>query len=81
MMIIGQDTGNDTADKEFQRLYLKYECQQKELMETKQALVQLQKENELKQRECQEAWRSLKDLQNELMRKSMHVGSLGTDIL
>ncbi|XP_071907268.1 kinesin-like protein KIN-14Q isoform X2 [Coffea arabica] len=71
-----KDTGNDTADKEFQRLYLKYECQQKELMETKQALVQLQKENELKQRECQEAWRSLKDLQNELMRKSMHVGSL-----
>ncbi|KAL3508907.1 hypothetical protein ACH5RR_028308 [Cinchona calisaya] len=65
-----------TADKELPMFHLQYECQQKKLIETKQALVELQKENELKHRECQEAWRSLKELQNELMRKSMHVGSL-----
>ncbi|KAI4967780.1 hypothetical protein ZWY2020_014947 [Hordeum vulgare] len=33
-------------------------------------------ENELKTKECQEAQTSLGDLQMELMRKSMHVGSL-----
>lgn len=47
-------------------------------METKQALEELKMENAKKTREYQEAWRSLKELQNELMRKSMHVGSLGT---
>lgn len=42
--------------------------------------MELKRENQLKSRECQEAWKSLKELQNELMRKSMHVGSLGMKI-
>ncbi|XP_051151958.1 kinesin-like protein KIN-14Q isoform X2 [Andrographis paniculata] len=50
--------------------------QKEELLETKRALEELKRENEQKSRECQEAWKSLKELQNELMRKSMHVGSL-----
>ena len=40
----------------------------------------IKRENEQKSEECQEAWNSLKELQNELMRKSMHVGSLGMHI-
>ncbi|CAA0808454.1 Di-glucose binding protein with Kinesin motor domain [Striga hermonthica] len=49
---------------------------EKELFNTKKLLEELRKENELKSKECEEAWTSLRDLQNELMRKSMHVGSL-----
>ncbi|XP_042025542.1 kinesin-like protein KIN-14Q isoform X1 [Salvia splendens] len=49
---------------------------QKELSDTKKVLEELKREYNLKSRECQEAWNSLKELQNELMRKSMHVGSL-----
>lgn len=56
------------------------ECQKNELTETKRALELLRRENEQKSRECQEAWKSLKELQNELMRKSMHVGSLGKTV-
>ncbi|KAG9439362.1 hypothetical protein H6P81_019527 [Aristolochia fimbriata] len=47
-----------------------------EQAETKRSLQEAKRENELKNRECTEAWTSLQDLQNELMRKSMHVGSL-----
>ncbi|PWA47051.1 kinesin motor domain-containing protein [Artemisia annua] len=47
-----------------------------ELMKAKRALEILKKENECKSKECEEALRSLRELQNELMRKSMHVGSL-----
>lgn len=54
-----------------------FESQKRELVEAKMALKGLKEENQLKSRECQEAWKSLQDLQNELMRKSMHVGSLG----
>jgi kinesin family protein C2/C3 len=36
----------------------------------------LMRENELKSRECHEAQASLHELRMELMRKSMHVGSL-----
>lgn len=61
----------------FQKLQIEYECQKKELEETRRALEELKRENKLKTRECHEAWKSLQDLQNELMRKSMHVGSLG----
>lgn len=43
-------------------------------------LEELKRENQAKTRECKEAWKSLKELQNELMRKSMHVGSLGMEI-
>ncbi|XP_062202871.1 kinesin-like protein KIN-14R [Phragmites australis] len=39
-------------------------------------LEDLMRENELKTRECREAEESLHDLKMELMRKSMHVGSL-----
>lgn len=52
----------------------------KEQTETKRALEEFKRENELKSKECHEAWMSLQELQNELMRKSMHVGSLGMEI-
>ena len=45
--------------------------------ECRRLLEDLMRENELKTRECREAQESLHDLQMELMRKSMHVGSLG----
>ncbi|KAJ7981977.1 Kinesin-like protein [Quillaja saponaria] len=61
------------GDKNLQR---DFECQKKELAEMSRLLEELKIENQQKSRECQEAWRSLQDLQNELMRKSMHVGSL-----
>jgi kinesin family protein C2/C3 len=54
-----------------------FECQRKELAVTRRELGELKKENQQKSSECQEALKSLKELQNELMRKSMHVGSLG----
>ncbi|WOH03074.1 hypothetical protein DCAR_0522466 [Daucus carota subsp. sativus] len=52
------------------------ECQKNELAETKRMLEVLKRENEQKSKECQKALNSLQELQNELMRKSMHVGSL-----
>ncbi|XP_068656130.1 kinesin-like protein KIN-14R [Aristolochia californica] len=48
----------------------------KEQTENKRSLEVAKMDNELKSRECTEAWTSLQELQNELMRKSMHVGSL-----
>ncbi|KAL6999777.1 hypothetical protein U1Q18_000933 [Sarracenia purpurea var. burkii] len=79
------DSGDCKTEGEFQKLQVESECQKKELIDTRRALEELQSENECKskseneckRRECQEAWKSLKELQNELMRKSMHVGSLG----
>ncbi|CAK9151811.1 unnamed protein product [Ilex paraguariensis] len=65
-----------TGEGEFGKLQIDYEYQKKELVEAKRALEELKRENELKSRECQKACKSLQDLQNELMRKSMHVGSL-----
>ncbi|GLT64702.1 hypothetical protein SLA2020_371790 [Shorea laevis] len=53
-----------------------YECQKKEIIELTRVIGELRQENQLKSNECQEAWKSLQELQNELMRKSMHVGSL-----
>ncbi|KAD6794390.1 hypothetical protein E3N88_05286 [Mikania micrantha] len=47
-----------------------------ELMKTKRALEMMRREHESKSKECEEALKSLRELQNELMRKSMHVGSL-----
>ncbi|GFP98842.1 kinesin-like protein kifc3 [Phtheirospermum japonicum] len=67
---------NDNCSDEFKRLQMENALQKKELSDTKRVLEELKKENELKGIECQEAWKSLSDLQNELMRKSMHVGSL-----
>lgn len=65
---------------DYQTLRREFESQKIELAETRRMLEQLKRENQLKTRECQEAWNSLKELQNELMRKSMHVGSLGVEI-
>lgn len=56
------------------------ECQKNELAETKRMLEVLKRENEQKSKECQKALNSLQELQNELMRKSMHVGSLGMEV-
>lgn len=50
-------------------------------METKKTLEEVKKLNKLKDKECIDAWVSVKELQNELMRKSMHVGSLGIDFV
>ncbi|VFQ80782.1 unnamed protein product [Cuscuta campestris] len=63
-------------DGDDQRRELENEFQENELEETKRHLEELKRLNEQKSRECQEAQKALKDLQNELMRKSMHVGSL-----
>jgi kinesin family protein C2/C3 len=52
----------------------------REKEECRRLLEDLMRENVLKTRECREAQESLRELQMELMRKSMHVGSLG-DIL
>ncbi|KAI8005885.1 Kinesin-like protein KIN-14Q [Camellia lanceoleosa] len=71
-----KDSGVCEAEGEFRKLQIEFECQKKELTETRRVLEKLKSENECKSRECQEAWKSLQDLQNELMRKSMHVGSL-----
>jgi kinesin family protein C2/C3 len=46
----------------------------------RRTMDELKRENRLKSRECQDALKSLQELQNELMRKSMHVGSLGMEI-
>ncbi|KAJ8527769.1 hypothetical protein K7X08_015220 [Anisodus acutangulus] len=58
--------GNIQADGELE----------KELKEVKRQVEELKRENEIKSKECAEACMSLKELQNELMRKSMHIGSL-----
>ena len=47
----------------------------------KKTLESVQEENELKSKEYHEASMSLRELQMELMRKSMHVGSLGNKML
>jgi kinesin family protein C2/C3 len=64
----------------YQKVQRDFECQKEELAETRRMLEELKMENQAKTRECQEACKSLRDLQNELMRKSMHVGSLGMEI-
>ncbi|KAM1244483.1 hypothetical protein ACFX1X_036270 [Malus domestica] len=71
-----KDTGNTDGEGDYHKLLICYEKQKKELQEMRSALEELKKQNYSKSRECQEACNSLKELQNELMRKSMHVGSL-----
>ncbi|KVH93162.1 Kinesin-like protein KIFC3 [Cynara cardunculus var. scolymus] len=58
-----------------------YENQREELMKAKREVEMMKLENERKSKECKEALKSLRELQNELMRKSMHVGSLGMNLL
>ncbi|TYH29715.1 hypothetical protein ES288_A01G034600v1 [Gossypium darwinii] len=76
----GHESPRDISDCEievkYQILQMDYELQKKELAEMRSALEGLKRENKLKTKECQEACKSLQELQNELMRKSMHVGSL-----
>ncbi|KAG8657823.1 kinesin-like protein KIN-14Q [Manihot esculenta] len=71
-----QGNSEQEVKGDYQELLRLVEFQKRELMETRRALEEFKKENQLKDRECQDAWKSLQDLQNELMRKSMHVGSL-----
>ncbi|XWS10721.1 hypothetical protein CRYUN_Cryun38cG0022100 [Craigia yunnanensis] len=76
----GHESPRDISDCEvevkYQKLQRDYERQNKQLAEMRRALEGLKRENQLKSKECQEACKSLQELQNELMRKSMHVGSL-----
>ncbi|KAJ9537886.1 hypothetical protein OSB04_030619 [Centaurea solstitialis] len=53
-----------------------YENERDELMKAKREVEMMKRENERKSKECEDALKSLRELQNELMRKSMHVGSL-----
>ncbi|XP_020220094.1 kinesin-like protein KIN-14Q [Cajanus cajan] len=71
-----EDAEDIEVEEKFKRLKRDFECQRKELAETRKELGEVKRENQQKSRECQEALNSLKELQNELMRKSMHVGSL-----
>ncbi|KAI3857410.1 hypothetical protein MKX03_024428 [Papaver bracteatum] len=70
------DDSNLVGEGEVSKLRRDMEKQYQELTETKRVLHGLKSDYEMKSKECQEAWMSLRDLQNELMRKSMHVGSL-----
>ncbi|CAL5187205.1 unnamed protein product [Lathyrus oleraceus] len=75
-MEFSEDVDDIGVEEKFLKLKRDFECQKKELAVTKRELGELKKENHQKRSECQEALNSLKELQNELMRKSMHVGSL-----
>ncbi|CAD6269327.1 unnamed protein product [Miscanthus lutarioriparius] len=52
----------------------------REKEECRRLLDDMMRENELKSRQCREAQELLHDLQMELMRKSMHVGSLASAV-
>ncbi|KAG8092880.1 hypothetical protein GUJ93_ZPchr0012g21949 [Zizania palustris] len=58
------------------QLKQQYSLLLREKEECRRVLEDLMRENELKSRECHEAQASLHELKMELMRKSMHVGSL-----
>lgn len=79
-MVKQEDNGECEVEGDYQKLLKDYELQKSELKEMRRVLEELKKENQHKNRECQDAWKSLQELQNELMRKSMHVGSLGMEI-
>ncbi|KAG5255226.1 kinesin protein [Salix suchowensis] len=70
------DNGHLEVEGDYEKLLRDYECQRKELTEMRRTMDELKRENRLKGGECQDALKSLQELQNELMRKSMHVGSL-----
>ncbi|XP_030489885.2 kinesin-like protein KIN-14Q isoform X1 [Cannabis sativa] len=71
-----KDICDSEVEGDYKKLLKDYHSQRKELEEMRILLEELRKENRAKSGECNEAWKSLKELQNELMRKSMHVGSL-----
>ncbi|XP_040385260.1 kinesin-like protein KIN-14R isoform X2 [Oryza brachyantha] len=58
------------------QLKQEYSLLLREKEECRRVLEDLMRENELKSKECHEAQASLHELRMELMRKSMHVGSL-----
>ncbi|CAA6669906.1 unnamed protein product [Spirodela intermedia] len=68
---IPEEKGSDYA-----RLQQNYNSLKDENERIKRDLEDARKEKELTSKECHEAWMSLQELQTELMRKSMHVGSL-----
>ncbi|EOY13849.1 Di-glucose binding protein with Kinesin motor domain, putative [Theobroma cacao] len=72
-IVCGITVRKDSRAKKLQR---DYERQSKEIAEMRRAFEGLKRENQLKSKECREACKSLQELQSELMRKSMHVGSL-----
>ncbi|KAJ6966799.1 LOW QUALITY PROTEIN: hypothetical protein NC652_004377 [Populus alba x Populus x berolinensis] len=71
-----EDNGHLEVEGDYEKLMRDYECQRRELTEMRRTMDELKRENRLKSRECQDALKSLQELQNDLMRKSMHVGSL-----
>lgn len=75
-MQLTDSDGSEHMDKSETFLQKEHEFQKQELLEARKAIDELKRENEARSAECQEAWKSLQELQNELMRKSMHVGSL-----
>ncbi|KAI4988406.1 hypothetical protein ZWY2020_030036 [Hordeum vulgare] len=70
--VVAKGDGGDCCG----RLRQEYDSLLREKGECRRVLEDLMRENELKTKECREAQTSLRDLQMELMRKSMHVGSL-----
>ncbi|KAK4804997.1 hypothetical protein SAY86_004814 [Trapa natans] len=75
MMPYADDAENEHGGSS-PELAINYKRQKVELARMRKEMEELKKENCLKTKECQEALKSLQELQNELMRKSMHVGSL-----
>ncbi|KAK9674557.1 hypothetical protein RND81_12G240800 [Saponaria officinalis] len=73
-----QDKGSNGSQEigDIGKLQKDYAIQKLELEEARKAIEELKRENQTTSDECQQAWNSLRELQNELMRKSMHVGSL-----
>ncbi|KAI4366017.1 hypothetical protein MLD38_021946 [Melastoma candidum] len=77
--LVGDGDSEEDDDSKFgelQEVLKDYKNQRKELAKARKLIEELKRENQLLTRECQEACKSRKDLQDELMRKSMHVGSL-----
>ncbi|ONM32818.1 Di-glucose binding protein with Kinesin motor domain [Zea mays] len=74
-----EESGEDTSDC-CGVLKQQYGVLLREKEECRRLLEDLMRENVLKTRECREAQESLHDLRMELMRKSMHVGSLASAV-
>ncbi|XP_074305368.1 kinesin-like protein KIN-14Q [Silene latifolia] len=68
--------GSQDMEEDIEKLQNDYAVQKLELEEARNAIDELRRENQTRSDECQKALKSLHELQSELMRKSMHVGSL-----
>ncbi|KAH9605111.1 hypothetical protein KSS87_019846 [Heliosperma pusillum] len=74
---IADRVSDGSEEKEdIEKLQKDYAIQKQELEEARKAIDELRRENQTTSNECQKALKSLHELQSELMRKSMHVGSL-----